>query len=318
VQKDKAEARARAEVRLKAAETSAWLSGAGRDERGFARGTRRTPPAAPPSASGSGLALALASALACTWAATDAAAQEPYTQRLPGTVVSFEMIPVPAGTVATGRNAVEQEVGPFWIMKTETTWDVYDVYVYELDRAAAVDSGVDAVSRPTKPYVLPGDDFGHDGMPALGMSLHAARQFARWLSARTGHAYRVPTEAQWEHACRLGAAGEEAGDVAWTVEGSDYRTHAVATKSADALGLHDMRGNVAEWVEAAADSVVKGGAFDRPLADAACATRIPQSPGWQATDPQLPKSRWWLTDAPFVGLRLIRLPDDPTEQGGTP
>lgn len=262
------------------------------------------------------LAVVLASASASAF--SPVVAQEPYTQRIPGTVVSFDMVPVPAGHVTDGGNVAEAEVGPFWIMKTETTWDLYDVYVYELDRAAPVEGGVDAVSRPTKPYVLPGDDFGHDGMPALGMSLHAARQFAQWLSARTGHAYRVPTEAQWEHACRLGAEGVEAGGVAWTAEDSEYRTHAVATKSADALDLHDMRGNVAEWVDASADSVVKGGAFDRPLADAACATRMPQSPAWQATDPQLPKSRWWLTDAPFVGLRLIRLPDDPTEQGGTP
>ena len=250
-----------------------------------------------------------------------ATAQEPYVEQVPGTLVSFEMIPVPGGrvTLETPDGPVTVDVARFWIAKTETTWDLYDVYVYELDRVSPRDPAVDAVSRPTKPYVLPGDEFGHDGMPALGMSMHAAREFARWLSARTGRTYTVPTEAQWEHACRLGAAGVEVADVAWTAADSEYRTRKVASRRPDALGLHDMRGNVAEWVAGVdADSVVKGGAYDRSPADATCAARRPQTPAWQLTDPQLPKSRWWLTDAPFVGLRLIRTPDDPTDTGGSP
>lgn len=252
----------------------------------------------------------MAGVLAGLLAATPAAAQEPYVERIPGTVVSFEMVPVPGGTVTIGGESVE--VGPFWIARTETTWDLYDVYVFELDREART-AAIDAVARPTRPYVLPGDEFGHAGMPALGMTMHAAREFARWLSARTGKEYRVPTEAQWEHACRLGEAGSAS---VWTRGNTEGRTHEAGSGKADAIGVFDLRGNVAEWTRGFdGDSVIKGGSFDRPAADAECASRRSQTRAWNATDPQLPKSRWWLPDAPFVGLRLIRIPDASTETG---
>jgi formylglycine-generating enzyme required for sulfatase activity len=264
------------------------------------------------------VALALALALAPSLPVS-AAAQSPYVESVPGTLVSFEMIPIAGGsvTVGTGEAARSVEVGPFWIAKTEVTWDLYDVYVYELDRTAPRDARVDAVSRPSRPYVLPGDEFGHEGMPALGMTLHAARQFAAWLSARTGRRYRVPTEAEWEHACRLGTAGVDPATIAWTAADSDSRTHEVASKEADAAGLHDILGNVAEWVTGIdGDSVAKGGNWERSADAASCASRLRQVPAWRASDPQLPKSRWWLTDAPFVGLRVIREPDD-SPIGGT-
>lgn len=234
-----------------------------------------------------------------------------YVEKIPGTLVSFEMMPVPAGTVQmeTPDGARTVQVGEFWIGKTEVPWDLYDVFVYGLDRAAAGD-GADAVSRPTKPYVLPGEQFGHEGMPALGMTFHAAHAFARWLSARTGHSYRVPTEAEWEHACRLGLTAAAADQPrAWHADNAGDRTHAVGTSSPDGRGVHDLLGNVAEWVRGFdADSVVKGGAFEDAPDAVSCGARRRQTPAWNATDPQLPKSRWWLPDAPFVGLRVVRDP----------
>jgi formylglycine-generating enzyme required for sulfatase activity len=196
-------------------------------------------------------------------------------------------------------------------MKTEVTWDLYDVYVFELDSAAAVPSrGVDAVSRPTKPYVLPGDSYGHKGYPAIGMSLHAAREFAKWLSVKTGKTYRLPTEAEWTAACAAGSSSARRAPLsalAWYASNAGEKTHPVASLAPDALGLHDMLGNAAEWVTTTGDSVVAGGGFVTDSTEVSCSARLAQTRAWNVSDPQLPKSRWWLTDAFFVGVRLVRV-----------
>jgi formylglycine-generating enzyme required for sulfatase activity len=239
-----------------------------------------------------------------------------YVEKIPGTLITFEMVPVPGGsvTLATADGSRTVQVAPFWMARSETTWDLYDVFVYNFDRSAPRMPGEEAVARPTRPYVLPGDAFGHDGMPALGMSYHAANAFAHWVSVRTGRTYRVPTEAEWEHACRLGGAGDGGSDaIAWTRENAAQRTHAPALKAPDALGLHDMLGNVAEWAAGEdGDSVAKGGAYTDAAERVNCSTRMRQTPAWNEMDPQLPKSRWWLPDATFLGVRLIRVRDDST------
>ncbi|HEX6940557.1 MAG TPA: SUMF1/EgtB/PvdO family nonheme iron enzyme [Longimicrobiales bacterium] len=244
-----------------------------------------------------------------------AAPMEAYTETLPGTLVRFEMVPVPAGRVAvrTAPGVDTVAVGPFWMSRVEVTWDAYDVWVFGLDAGGqvATGKGADAVSRPSKPYVLPGAEFGHQGRPALAMTHHAATRFARWLSERTGRKYRLPTEAEWEYACRAGAAGPPAplSDHAWYRENSDGRTHPGATRTPNAFGLYDLLGNVAEWVDGADGTpVVKGGSYADAADAVNCAARQSQSPAWNMTDPQLPKSRWWLADAPFVGFRLVREP----------
>ena len=236
----------------------------------------------------------------------------PYTEKIAGTLVTFEMLPVAAGTVqlqtASGTRTVT--VAPVWVAKTEVTWDLYDVYLFGLDGSAGTSAtGADAISRPSKPYVLPGDSFGHQSYPALGMSLHAAKEFARWVSAKTGFKYRLPTEAEWIHICRAGqsepAAGTRLAAQSWFAANAKDQTHPVAALPPNRLGVHDMLGNAAEWV-VSPDSVVMGGGFDSDSASVSCTARRPQVPAWNVTDPQLPKSRWWLTDAFFVGMRLVR------------
>jgi formylglycine-generating enzyme required for sulfatase activity len=232
-------------------------------------------------------------------------AAAPYAEKVEGTMITLEMMPVPAGTVqsASGR----RRVPAFWIMKTELVWDAYDVYVFSLDRPKP-GVAADAVARPTKPYVLPGDQFGHSGHPALGMTFQAAEQFARWISVRTGRTYRLPTEAEWERACQAGGHTAVKPETAWYRDNAGARTHKVATRPADAIGLHDLLGNAGEWAVGADGPVVKGGAWNSPAADVSCTARRKQTPAWNATDPNLPKSSWWLSDAPFVGFRLVREP----------
>lgn len=255
------------------------------------------------------LALGASSAAGQAAPATAAAPASAYREAIPGTLVSFEMVPVPGGTVTLDGKAIT--VAPFHIGRTEVTWDMYDVFTLRLDagqdRAAA-----DAITRPSQPYGAPDHGWGHAGFPAISIAPGAAQAFADFVSKTTGKAYRLPTEAEWTLAARLSAgngpfAPARRDTLAWHRGNASARTHPAGTRAADALGLFDLFGNAAEWVSTADGSfVTRGGSFrdsaDRVGPDA----RAVQDDSWNERDPQLPKSRWWLSDGPFVGFRLVR------------
>jgi formylglycine-generating enzyme required for sulfatase activity len=230
-------------------------------------------------------------------------ARKPFTEKIPGSLVTFEMVPIPAPP--GGK--------PFYMGKTEVTWDLYDIYAYRLDMTEAQKAAnVDAQSRPSKPYGAPDRGFGHAGYPAGSVPAHAAQEFCKWLSKKTGKKYRLPTEAEWEWACRAGGsvAPLSAADlkkVAWYYDTTEDKTQAVGTKAANAWGLHDMLGNVWEWVTVGPgkDLVVRGGSYQEKAKDVNPKARSPYQPDWQLSDAQNPKSRWWLSDGPQVGLRVV-------------
>jgi formylglycine-generating enzyme required for sulfatase activity len=148
----------------------------------------------------------------------------------------------------------------------------------------------------------------------MGMTSEAASRFCEWLTLKTGRRYRLPTEAEWELACLAGSVDaysfeDDAGALpahAWYVENSDYTTHPVAKKEANGWGLFDMHGNVAEWVvDEAGKAVACGGSYQDEAAECTAGSRQRQTPLWNASDPQLPKSRWWLADCGFVGMRVV-------------
>jgi formylglycine-generating enzyme required for sulfatase activity len=90
-------------------------------------------------------------------------------------------------------------------------------------------------------------------LPVEQVSWDEVQQFVRRLNARKdGYVYRLPTEAEWEYAARAGAATVHAGpldQVAWYADNSGGTTHPVGEKRPNAWGLHDMQGNVYEFVQ---------------------------------------------------------------------
>jgi formylglycine-generating enzyme required for sulfatase activity len=235
--------------------------------------------------------------------------QGPFDQEVPAAAFTFRMLPIP-GDDAAGLAA-------FHMSRNEITWEAFDVFVYQLDVADAQQAGADeadAVTRPSKPYLPPDRGFGHEGFAAISMSHRTATEFCRWLSKTTGRTYRLPTEKEWEHACRAGSTSDygfsgdakQLGDYAWFDGNAGGAPQAVASKKPNAWGLYDMHGNVAEWCDGTdGKPVTRGGSYRDSAEKLVCTARaLPQS-AWNASDPQVPKSQWWLADAPFVGFRVV-------------
>ncbi len=282
---------------------------------------------------------------------TQPSEMKPYQAIIPGTDVSFEMVPIPGGRFTMGTPASERghrkdeaplhkvRVDPLWMGKHEITWDEYGLFMFsqQAGEVPGKDEVIDAVSRPTRPYVEMSFGMGLNGFPAISMTQHAANKFAQWLSARTGHFYRLPTEAEWEYACRAGTTtaysfGEDPStlaEYAWYADNSDNKYQQVGKKKPNPWGLHDMHGNVMEWTldqytpdykafeqsEAVNPWVratkpyphaVRGGAWTDGAARLRCGARFGSDPTWKMQDPQLPKSIWYHTDAQGLGLRLVR------------
>jgi len=278
-----------------------------------------------------------------------------YTRPIPGTDVTITMVPIKAGSVTLGSPRTERKrskdegpqvtvaVDAFWMGKHEVTWDQYELWAHSLEKKRRTgddrpqDKVADAVTRPTPPYTDMTFGMGRDGYPAICMTQLAAKTYCKWLSAKTGDYYRLPTEAEWEYACRAGTTtawsfGDDRkliADYAWTRKNSKGRYHPVGKKKPNPWGLHDMHGNVAEWCldQHHADSwkrlaagtrnpffkptelysrVVRGGSWRMPWNRSRSAARIVSDEQWKMQDPQLPQSIWYHTDALFVGFRVIR------------
>ena len=271
---------------------------------------------------------------------------KPYAELIEHTELEIEMVPVPGGVFRMGSPEDEAErgedegplreiaVSPFWMSKCEITWDQYDVWNEDIDqlrrkmmslKMTSRDLAVDGVSRPTEPYTDMSFGMGREDFPAICMTQHAARTYCQWLSAKTGRYYRLPTEAEWEYACRAGTDTpyhfggdvDELEDYGWFFDNSDDTYQRVGQKKPNAWGLHDMHGNVAEWVldqyrpyEEITETknplaipttlyprVVRGGGWDSDPDRLRSAARLASEEDWKQQDPQIPRSIWYHTDA---------------------
>ncbi|MCR9076325.1 MAG: formylglycine-generating enzyme family protein [bacterium] len=233
--------------------------------------------------------------------------------RVPGTAVPFELALCPAGTIESDEEQTTIEVDAMWALTTEVTWDLYDIYVYELDEPEEP-TGVDAVSRPSKPYVPPDRGFGHDGYPAIGMTRKAAEGFCGWLSLKTGLDVRLPTQIEWVYLASggtddpfcCGVSIDTLDQVAWYQNNSAHTTHPVGQKKPNAFGLHDVHGNAAEWVMTdTRRPYAMGGGYRDSAEDSTATSAQRQVSAWNQSDPQIPKSQWWLADCSWVGFRFV-------------
>jgi formylglycine-generating enzyme required for sulfatase activity len=132
--------------------------------------------------------------------------------------------------------------------------------------------------------------FSGDDLPVETVSWDAAMEFCRKLTEReraanrlpAGYAYTLPTEAQWEYACRAGTTGDYTGTldaISWYTDNSAYTTHPVGTKQANAWGLFDMQGNVTEWCLNWYGSY-PGGSVTNPSGPASASPRVTRGGGW--------------------------------------
>jgi formylglycine-generating enzyme required for sulfatase activity len=301
---------------------------------------------------------------------SDSSQMKPYTNTIPGTRVTYAMVPIPGGEFTMGSTASEEgrkpdegpqhkvKISPFWMGRCEVTWNEYELFMYPDEERriretvpvptdAAGDKLADAVSHPSKPYVEMSFGMGKDGFPAIAMTQHGANKYCQWLSAKTGHFYRLPTEAEWEYACRAGTTttyffGNDASklpEYAWYEQNSDFKYQKVGRKKPNPWGLYDMYGNVTEWVLDQYDPnyyqqcasqgeavdpwdkatkpyphAVRGGSWDDDPPMCRSAARRGSDRTWKMQDPQLPKSVWYFSDAQWVGFRIVRPLKVPTPE----
>jgi len=235
-----------------------------------------------------------------------------YTDHVQTTdeLVPFDMVLVQGDS--------EKDIDAFYLARHEVTWGMMTDWLYsaELDAVEAARE-IDAGLRPSPLWGTLSEQFqvSDKDHPAMGMTRLTAESFCKWLSKKTGRKYRLPTEAEWLHALQHGGGIPDDIDAsAWHAKNAAENensgipiTSPVGTKSANALGIHDMLGSVAEWVtHTGKQHYVVGGSINtlpdqidekwRAVEDVSV---------WSASYPNLPYSRYWYVDFYYTGIRLV-------------
>lgn len=281
---------------------------------------------------------------------------ENYRQEVDGETFTIEMIAVEGGIFSMGvennnktrksdeKPTHELEIDAFWVGKYEITWEQYDAFIYDdfeqnhfKEKELLINMGIDAVTGATSPYEDMSNGMGKGTSPAVNMTQYAALMYCKWLSAKTGVFYRLPTEAEWEYVCKKGKTDDVVNLDSYAVykENSNEKYIKTGSKEPNSLGIHDMLGNVSEWVLDQYDSkyyknspkknpwnkpvelyprVLRGGSWKDTATKICCTSRQQSMIKWKRKDPQIPKSNWWHTSAPFIGFRIVRPKQQPPKE----
>jgi formylglycine-generating enzyme required for sulfatase activity len=237
-------------------------------------------------------------------------------QRLIVADLGLEMLPIAAGTFRLGTDSADDDLNlakpvtqvtiskPFWLGRTEVTQQQWQTLMG---------------ANPSK--------FKAPARPVESITWEQAMEFCDMLTAwernagrlPAGYVYRLPTEAQWEYACRAGTTGHHAGDadaMGWNQNNANGSTQPVGQKQANAWGLHDMHGNVAEWCLDFKFGEYPGGTVTDFVSQGVARTKR----GGNWADHPVSTASWaraYVAFDPsdeFTGLRVALVPDGPLPQ----
>ncbi len=262
-------------------------------------------------------------------------------EEIPGSDQRFTMKMIAAGELETPSGKIAS-LDSFYIGTHEVIHDLFVLFKrkeYDSSESDLSDDYTpDAVSRPSPPYEDLTWGMGDEGgYPAVSMTQQSALRFCEWLYLKTGRFYRLPTEAEWTFVALQNEHKDDDGHLSgWFLENSQEKYH-LTEEIVNINGIHDLFGNVLEWTldswedeflesqESKCEDpwvipskkhyrVLKGGSYYDSRSEVNAWTRFKSERKWQERDPQIPKSKWWLTDGSFVGFRLVSPVSQPSTE----
>ncbi|MEI7955317.1 MAG: SUMF1/EgtB/PvdO family nonheme iron enzyme, partial [Verrucomicrobiota bacterium] len=218
--------------------------------------------------------------------------------------VKLELCGIPAGTFTMGGGGPDETPHP--VTLTKPFW---------LGRMEVSQAQWEAVTGKNP------SNFKGKNLPVETVSWDDASGFCQKLNAKgllpAGWRWKLPTEAQWEYACRAGTTGDDAGnldEMAWYSNNSGSKSHLVGTKAANAWGLNDMHGNVWEWCADWYGEYPKGAVTD-PTGPSTGSDRVIRGGSWNSDGTNC-RSAYRLWDTPdarnlSIGFRVAAVPAGP-------
>ena len=224
---------------------------------------------------------------------------------IPESTQKFDLVRVPVGEGLPG----------FWMGKHEVSFERFNFYFDDRDQI-----GVDGRVHPSeagRSFMLAKipKRMQRRRSPMTNLRWNSAVGYCDWLSRKTGDYYRLPTEREWEHACRAGEKGPAPAKrdaLAWHKGNSGDESHLGGEAAANAFGLHDMLGNAWEYclehdTPPHFKAVLRGGAWNMPPEKLGFSTRTTVRSPWFDGDPNRPRSTWFLPGEYSQGFRVVRV-----------